>query len=86
MARLRVLAVSARLPAWAETACAEYARRMPKGYEVERMSVKREDRLQAVTFAEGHFIAAAKNGELINSADGKNWKAGAPATDLVSVR
>ena len=36
--------------------------------------------------AEGHFIAAAKNGELINSADGKNWKAGAPATDLVSVR
>ncbi len=47
MARLRVLAVSARLPAWAETACAEYARRMPKGYEVERMAVKDEGRAVA---------------------------------------
>lgn len=47
MSRLRVLAVSARLPAWAETACAEYARRMPKGYEVERVAVKDEGRLQA---------------------------------------
>jgi len=45
VARLRVLAVSARLPAWAETACAEYARRMPKGYEVERLAVKDESRL-----------------------------------------
>lgn len=47
MARLRVLAVSARLPAWAETACADYARRMPKGYEVERAAVKDEARLAA---------------------------------------
>ena len=47
MARLRVLAVSARLPAWAETACAEYARRMPKGYEVERLALKDEGRLLA---------------------------------------
>jgi 23S rRNA (pseudouridine1915-N3)-methyltransferase len=45
--RLRVLAVSARLPAWAETACAEYARRLPKGYEVERIAVKDEGRLRA---------------------------------------
>lgn len=40
MARLRVVAVSARLPAWAEQACAEYLKRMPRGYEVERLSVK----------------------------------------------
>lgn len=40
MARLHVLAVAARLPAWAEAACAEYARRMPKGYEVTRASPK----------------------------------------------
>jgi 23S rRNA (pseudouridine1915-N3)-methyltransferase len=40
--RLRVLAVAARLPAWAEQACAEYARRMPRGYEVERTLVKKE--------------------------------------------
>ena len=41
MPRLRVVAVAAKLPAWAEQACAEYARRMPRGYEVERISVKK---------------------------------------------
>lgn len=41
MPRLRVVAVAARLPAWAEQACAEYARRMPRGYEVERVSLKK---------------------------------------------
>jgi len=45
--RLHVLAVSARLPAWAETACADYAKRMPKGYEVERLDLKSEDRVRA---------------------------------------
>jgi 23S rRNA (pseudouridine1915-N3)-methyltransferase len=38
--RLRVVALSARLPGWAEEACAEYARRMPRGYEVERQLAK----------------------------------------------
>ena len=45
MARLHVLAVSARLPAWAETVCAEYAKRMPRGYEVSRVSVKHAEKL-----------------------------------------
>ena len=45
MARLHVLAVSARLPGWAEDACAEYARRMPRGYELERIAAKDESRL-----------------------------------------
>lgn len=45
MPRLHVLAVSARLPAWAEEACGEYVRRMPRGYEVERVAVKDESRL-----------------------------------------
>ena len=40
MPRLRVVALSARLPAWAEQACAEYAKRMPRGYEVERQLTK----------------------------------------------
>lgn len=40
MPRLRVVAVSARLPGWAEAACAEYLKRMPRGYEVERSTVK----------------------------------------------
>jgi len=43
--RLHVLAVSARLPAWAEQACAEYLKRMPRGYEVKRTLVKEEARL-----------------------------------------
>ena len=41
MPRLRVVAVAARLPAWAEQACVEYVRRMPRGYEVERVAVKK---------------------------------------------
>ena len=41
MPRLHVVALDARLPAWAEQACAEYARRMPRGYEVLRASVKK---------------------------------------------
>ncbi len=45
MPRLHVLAVSPRLPAWAEQACAEYARRMPRGYELERVAARDERRL-----------------------------------------
>ena len=45
MPRLRVVAVSAKLPSWAEAACAEYLGRMPRGYEVERIAVKRADRI-----------------------------------------
>lgn len=41
MPRLRVVAVAAKLPAWAEQACAGYAQRMPRGYEVERISTKK---------------------------------------------
>jgi 23S rRNA (pseudouridine1915-N3)-methyltransferase len=41
VARLHVVAVAARLPAWAESACAEYAKRMPRGYEVERVALKK---------------------------------------------
>ena len=41
MPRLHVVALDARLPAWAEQACAEYVRRMPRGYEVLRTSVKK---------------------------------------------
>ena len=41
MPRLHVVALSAKLPGWAEQACAEYVKRMPKGYEVQRLNVKR---------------------------------------------
>jgi 23S rRNA (pseudouridine1915-N3)-methyltransferase len=38
--RLRVVALGGRLPGWAEQACADYAKRMPRGYEVERVVAK----------------------------------------------
>ena len=40
MPRLQVVAVAARLPGWAEQACAEYVKRMPRGYEVSRVDTK----------------------------------------------
>ena len=43
MPRLHVLAVAARLPAWAEAACADYAQRMPRGYELSRASIKESE-------------------------------------------
>jgi 23S rRNA (pseudouridine1915-N3)-methyltransferase len=46
VARLHVLAVASRLPAWAEVACADYLRRMPRGYEVARIAVKDDDALR----------------------------------------
>ena len=48
MPRLHVVASSAKLPEWAEAACAQYARRMPKGYELARLSVKPDRVLAAV--------------------------------------
>jgi hypothetical protein len=50
--RLHVVALSGRLPDWAEQACAEYAKRMPKGYEVERSAV------EAAGAAEGCIVIA----------------------------
>ena len=43
MARLHVLAVANRLPAWAEAARDEYLRRMPRGYEVELLQLRPKD-------------------------------------------
>jgi 23S rRNA (pseudouridine1915-N3)-methyltransferase len=47
--RLLVVAVAARLPAWAESACAEYVKRMPRGFETTRIAVKPESRTGAKT-------------------------------------
>jgi len=44
MARLLIVAVAARLPDWAEAACTEYLKRMPRGYEAQRVPVKPEAR------------------------------------------
>jgi 23S rRNA (pseudouridine1915-N3)-methyltransferase len=60
--RLSVLAVSARLPGWAEEACAEYVRRMPKGYEVSRVAVKDEKRLLASLSKGVHVVVLDERG------------------------
>lgn len=62
MPRLHVVAVSARLPAWAEEACAEYLKRMPRGYEVERIFTKPE-RLRAVLPKSSRLVALDERGE-----------------------
>ena len=62
MARLHVVAVSARLPAWAESACAEYARRMPRGYEISRIDTK-PDRLRAALPKGARLIALDERGK-----------------------
>jgi len=59
--RLHVVAVSARLPAWAEQACAEYLKRMPRGYEVARVAV-RADRLRFLMRRHPGFIALDERG------------------------
>jgi 23S rRNA (pseudouridine1915-N3)-methyltransferase len=64
MPRLRVVAVSARLPGWAEAACAEYLGRMPRGYEVERVAVKRADRIPRST----RLIALDERGKDLTTA------------------
>jgi 23S rRNA (pseudouridine1915-N3)-methyltransferase len=62
MPRLHVVAVSARLPAWAEQACAEYLKRMPRGYEVARISTKAE-RLRSVLPKNCRIIALDERGQ-----------------------
>lgn len=64
MARLLIIAVAGRLPHWAETACAEYLKRMPRGYETRRVPVKPEPRRPGrrpvqLLAAEAKRIAAA---------------------------
>ena len=62
MPRLSVLAVSARLPQWAEAACADYAKRMPKGYEVARIAVKHDAKLQAALPRGSRIVALDERG------------------------
>jgi 23S rRNA (pseudouridine1915-N3)-methyltransferase len=64
VARLLIVAVAGRLPDWAEAACAEYLKRMPRGYEAQRIPVKAEPRSAGrrptqLLAAEGKRIRAA---------------------------
>ena len=72
MPRLRVVAVANRLPAWAESACADYARRMPRGYELERVLLKpgaREaQRLRAALPRGARVVALDERGRELTTA------------------
>jgi len=78
VARLQVVALDARLPAWAETACAEYARRMPKGYQVARVDsipkkmriVALDERGKDLTTAQFAELLKAETAFVIGGADG----------------
>jgi 23S rRNA (pseudouridine1915-N3)-methyltransferase len=52
------------LPGWAEAACADYAKRMPKGYEVSRVPV-RESELQTVLshYRKARVVALDERGQ-----------------------
>lgn len=68
MARLHVVSVNARLPAWAEQACAEYARRMPKGYEVQRVLLKEEKQLEKTLKNGARLVALDERGKEMTTA------------------
>ena len=68
MPRLHVVAVRARLPDWAEAACADYARRMPRGYEVGRVNVKGEERLRSAIPKGARLVALDERGRDLTTA------------------
>lgn len=64
MARLAIVAVAAKLPAWAEAACADYTERLPRGFEARRIAVRAEPRnagkpVEKLMQAEAKRIVAA---------------------------
>ena len=96
MPRLRLVAVAARLPAWAEEACAEYAKRMPRGYEVERLLVKKEpgnlagcialdERGKDVTTRQFAALLGAERTFVIGGPDGLSDKTKREAAQLLRI-
>lgn len=67
MPRLSVLAVSARLPDWAEAACRDYLKRMPKGYEVARIAVKHPGKLRAALPRNARLVALDERGKNVST-------------------
>ncbi len=91
MARLHVVALDARLPAWAEAACAEYAKRMPKGYQVARVgSIPKKIRIIALdergedfTTVQFAQLLKAEAAFVIGGADGLDAETKASASMLL---
>ena len=72
MPRLRVVALAHRLPAWAESACADYAARMPRGYELERVLLKpgprAAERMRAAVPKAARMVALDERGRDLTTA------------------
>lgn len=63
MPKLLLVAVAARLPAWAETACAEYVARLPRGFEAQRIAIRPEPRSEGKPVAKLLAAEAARIAE-----------------------
>ena len=91
MARLHVVALDARLPAWAEAACADYAKRMPKGYQVARVDsipkkirvIALDERGQDLTTVQFAQLLKAQAAFVIGGADGLDAQTKAGASMLL---
>ncbi len=78
--KLRIVALGHKLPAWADEAYADYARRMPRGLEPELVVLKAEPRdrgksVEQVLAAEAERIADATKGYYVVALDerGRSW-------------
>ena len=87
--KIRVVALSHRMPAWGAAACAEYAKRMPRDYALDVVELKpklrREHQPVATTLAaEAELIARATVGFLVIALDerGASWTTGELAKRL----
>jgi len=52
MQRLSIIAVSGKLPAWAQQACDDYLQRLPRGFDTQLIEVKAEPRTTGRTAAQ----------------------------------
>jgi 23S rRNA (pseudouridine1915-N3)-methyltransferase len=91
--KLRIVALGHRLPSWAVEAYADYARRMPRGFEQELVEIKAEPRdrgktTEQVLTAEGQRIAAATEGFHVVALDehGRPWTTAELASALTNWR
>jgi 23S rRNA (pseudouridine1915-N3)-methyltransferase len=63
VAKLRIVAVGAKPPAWAQAACAEYLKRMPRRWATELVAVKAEPRASGKPLARLLAAEGARNRE-----------------------
>jgi len=67
VARLHVVALGGRLPGWAEAACAEYEKRMPRGYEVSRAKALSRHKNLIALDERGKDLTTAQFAELLKT-------------------